>query len=141
MGIKVSGTPFDKHIPNVKKTLDQALANTLFVQQGRLNKQPPFEDGRMASSWQIGHNTPPEPADRGENWKSDKGERWEYEGQITFDGNWFISNNVPYAQPVCLLGGYPPSWDGLPASIPQGWYTEIANDTGRVFKEQFRNLS
>ena len=96
----------------------------------------------MASSWQIGHNARPTPADRGEKWDSGgKGVKWEYTGKITFEGNWYISNNVPYAQPVCLLGSYPPNWGGeAPASIPKGWFTTIQNQVPNVFIKNWNKV-
>jgi hypothetical protein len=139
MTVRITGTPFEKIVPQVQEALDTALAGTLDLQQGALNEQPPVDTGRMASSWQIGRNGPPSPADRGENWDSGgKGIKWEYNGKITFKGDWYISNAVPYAQPVCLLGGYPPSWGGKePTSIPKDWFTTIANQTETVFRRQF----
>jgi hypothetical protein len=135
--VKITGKPFAQIAPDIQKSLDKALKETLNLQQGALNKQPPVDSGRMSSSWQIGKNSAPD-ADRGESWEG-AGVKWEYEGKITFDGNWFLSNNVPYAQPVCLLGSYPPSWGGsAPTSIPEGWFTTIANQTGSVFVKQFK---
>ena len=137
MTVKITGVPFDQIVPEIQEALDTALAGTLVLQQGALNNQPPVDTGRMASSWQIGQNARPTPADRGENWAGGV-QRWEYTGKITFKGEWYISNNVPYAQPVCLLGSYPPSWGGkAPTSIPKGWFTSIANQTGNVFAKQF----
>lgn len=142
MTIKVSGTQFDDIVPGLQKALDTALDGTLNLQQGALNKQPPADSGRMASSWRIGYNTRPA-ADRGEKWDSGgEGVKWEYEGKITFKGQWYLSNEVPYAQPVCLLGGYPRSWGGTaPESIPAGWFTSIADQTGNVFVRQFRKVA
>ena len=141
--IIIRGTDFGDIVPEIQEALDDALAGTLGLQQGALNEQPPVDTGRMASSWQIGQNSPPQPADRGESWDSGgRGVKWEYTGKITFKGNWYISNNVPYAQPVCLLGSYPRSWGGSPPeSIPQGWYTSIANQTGTVFAKKFRKVA
>ena len=140
MTVKIIGVSFDEIVPEIQDALDTALARTLFLQQGALNQQPPVDTGRMASSWQIGHNASARPADRGENWSGGV-QRLEYTGKISFKGDWFISNAVPYAQPVCLLGSYPPSWRGKePASIPSGWFTTIANQTGNVFAKQFAKV-
>ena len=138
MTVTTSGIPFDKHVPAIQKALDTALAGTLNEVQGQLNEQPPVDTGRMASSWQIGQNASARPADRGEDW--DRGvEQLVYGGKITFKGDWYISNNVPYAQAVCLLGSYPPSWGGsAPAAIPKGWFTAIANQTGNVFIKNWK---
>ena len=142
MTVKITGTDFKDIVPEIQEALDTALAGTLNLQQGALNQQPPVDTGRMASSWQIGYNASARPADRGEDWDSGgKGVKWEYNGKITFKGDWYISNNVPYAQPVCLLGGYPKSWGGsAPESIPKGWFTSIANQTGVVFTRQFNKV-
>ena len=138
--IKITGVPFDEIVPEIQEALDTALAGTLGLQQGALNKQPPVDTGRMASSWQIGQNNRPAPADRGEAWSGGV-QKWEYTGKITFKGTWFLSNAVPYAQPVCLLGSYPASWGGTaPTSIPSGWFTEIANQTGNVFTKQYNKV-
>ena len=140
MGVRVFGDQFWEITPKIEEALDKALSNTLFEVQGQLNKQPPVDTGRMASSWQIGHNSRPTPADRGENWTGGV-QRWEYTGKITFKGDWYISNNVPYAQPVCLLGGYPPSWGGsAPASIPKGWFTTIENQVPNVFIKNWNKV-
>ena len=137
MTVKITGLQFDEIVPEIQDALDTALGETLFEQQGALNKHTPVDTARMASSWQIGHNARPTPADRGEGWNGGV-QRWEYTGAITFDGSWFISNAVPYAQAVCLLGSYPPSWGGkAPGGIPTGWFTTIANQTGNVFIKQF----
>ncbi len=141
--VRITGVSFEDITPKIQEALDKALARTLNLQQGALNEQPPVDTGRMASSWQIGKNNPPTPADRGESWDSGgRGIKWEYNGKITFDGTWYIANNVPYAAPVALLGNYPPSWGGkAPASIPEGWYTTIANQTGNVFARQFKKVA
>ena len=140
MTVRVSGVPFDQIVPEIQEALDDALTGTLFEVQGQLNKQPPVDTGRMASSWQIGHNSRPNPADRGENWNSGV-QRWEYTGKISFKGDWYISNAVPYAEPVCLLGSYPPSWGGqAPASIPKGWFTTIENQVPNVFIKNWNKV-
>jgi hypothetical protein len=142
MTVSIDGTEFGDIVPGIKKALDTALERTLLKQQGNLNKQPPFDSGRMASSWRIGQNGPRLDADRGEDWESAAGVPWPYEGPITFDGTWYISNNVPYAQPIAALGSFPPSWEGqLPSSVPSDWFSAIANQTGNVFRVEFDKVS
>ena len=138
MTVRITGTPFNQIVPEIQDALDTALAGTLNLQQGSLAKANPKDTGRMAASWTVGHNTPD---------RSVKPEGQQspiptpYSGKITFDGTWYISNNVPYAQPVCLLGGYPRSWGGsAPQSIPKDWFTAIANQTGVVFTRQFNKV-
>jgi len=158
MTVKITGVPFDQLVPEIQEALNDALAGTLALQQGALGEANPKDSGRMASSWFIGHNTPRRDT-RPEDWgtkavrKTINGkstivtpgsktyEEEEYTSKITFDGTWYISNNVPYAQPVCLLGGYPRSWGGsAPESIPKDWFSAIANQTGVVFNRQFNKV-
>lgn len=85
----------------------------------------------MAASWTVGQNTPD---------RSVKPEGQQspiptpYNGRITFDGTWYISNNVPYAQFIAL--NYPPS----ATKAQKDWYTSIANQTGNVFTKQFNKV-
>ena len=160
MTVKITGTPFDEIVPGLQKALDGALANTLNLQQGELGIANPKDSGRMASSWFIGQNQPrrdTRPEDFGT-----KAERKvvdgksvitkpgsqtlvieKFNGKITFEGAWYISNNVPYAQPIALQGGYPRSWGGKPVPsllLQKDWYTSISNRTGQVFAKEFNKL-
>ena len=127
VSIRITGVPFDQIAPKIQKGLDLALAKTLTDQREALEAANPRDTGRMASSWRIGKNESLEP------------EQADYAGPITFEGNWYISNNLPYSQPVAALGGYPASWGGqLAPSIPSDWFTSIANQTGYKFLENYR---
>lgn len=128
MTVKISGTPFDQIVPEIKEALDTALAGTLNLQQGNLAKANPKDTGRMAASWTVGHNTPD---------RSVKPEGQQsptptpYSGKITFDGDWYISNNVPYALYIAYM--YSPA----APKAQKDWFTSIANQTGNVFVKQF----
>ena len=133
--IKITGVPLNQITPQIQKALDDALAGTLGLQQGALAKANPKDSGRMAASWNIGHNKP-DLSVKPEGQQSPQPD--DYEGKITFDGDWYISNNVPYAQPICALGSYPPSWGGqLPESVPEDWFWSIANQSNNVFDRQY----
>ena len=135
MTVKITGTPFDDIVPGLQKALDGALANTLNLQQGALGKSNPKDTGRMASSWFIGQNQPRRDT-RPKNWAEPNEQRLEiekYNQKITFEGDWYISNNVPYAIYTALE--YKPS-----AKAQKDWYTSIANRTGQVFVKQFNKL-
>jgi len=135
MGIRVFGDQFWEITPAIEEALDTALAGTLNLQQAKLSRANPKDTGRMSSSWFIGHNTPRR--DYPVNW-ADKGrqvtEIEKYSGKITFDGTWYISNNVPYAQVICF--------DYSPAA-PQAqkdWFTSISNQTVDVFNRQWKKV-
>jgi hypothetical protein len=133
--VTLSGTPFDDIVPELQEALDVALAGTLMLTQGNLAKANPKDTGRMASSWFIGQNSSPKD-ERPEEW-SEPGkvrvEVPEYTGKINFKGNWFISNNLEYAEEVALR--YSPRLRA--AQAPANWFTAIADNTGKVFNRQF----
>ena len=133
MTVRITGVPFDQITPRIQEALDTALAGILNLQQDKLNAANPRDSGRMASSWRVGHNTRPD-ADRGKDWESTTGVKWEYESKITFDGTWYISNNVPYS--VFIAYNYPPT----ATKAQKDWFTSIANQTGVVFTRQFNKV-
>jgi hypothetical protein len=137
MTVRVSGTPFDDIVPGLQKALDTALAGTLNLQQGALAKACPKDTGRMASSFFVGQNTPPRET-RPEGWGQPgeaRVEIEEYSAKIEFDGTWYLSNAVPYAEYVAF--NYKPS----AGKAQKDWYTSVANQTGNVFARQFRKVA
>ena len=131
MTVRITGTQFKDIVPEIQDALDTALAGTLNLQQGSLAKANPKDTGRMAASWTVGHNTPD---------RSVKPEGQQspiptpYSGKITFDGNWYISNNVPYA--LYIAYNYSPA----APKAQKDWFTSIANQTGVVFGRQFNKV-
>ena len=131
MTVRITGTQFRDIVPEIQDALDTALAGTLNLQQGSLAKANPKDTGRMAASWTVGHNTPD---------RSVKPEGQQsptptpYSGKITFDGNWYISNNVPYAEYIAF--NYSPA----APKAQKDWFTSIANQTGVVFGRQFNKV-
>ena len=134
MKITVSGDDLGDAMNQFKKALDDSLARTLVLQQGKLVRDNPKDTGRMASSWMIGANNAPD-ADRGDGWAQPGEKRVEiekYQAPITFNGNWYLSNNVPYAARNAL--------DYRGGQAQRDWFTAIANQTGKVFTDQFKRL-
>ena len=131
MTVRITGTQFKDIVPEIQDALDTALAGTLNLQQGKLAKANPKDTGRMAASWTVGHNTPD---------RSVKPEGQQspiptpYSGKITFDGTWYISNNVPYAEYIAF--NYSPA----APKAQKDWFTSIANQTGVVFGRQFNKV-
>ena len=135
MTVRITGVPFDQIVPRVQEALDTALAGTLNLQQGSLAKACPKDTGRMASSFFIGQNGPVTDS-RDEGWAQPGEQRVEieeYSGKISFEGSWYISNAVPYAQYVAY--NYKPGTGGQ-----KDWFTAIANQSGVVFTNQFKKL-
>ena len=111
-----------KYAKDVKQAIDFAMAAYLNAAQGQLVRANPKDTGRMASSWNIAQNfidtsTAPERVPG-----SQKVEVNTYNGKITADGTWFISNSVPYAVRVA----YDPTWAKGGAG-GAAWYTNITN--------------
>ena len=131
MTVRITGVQFADIVPEIQEALDTALAGTLNLQQGDLAKANPKDTGRMAASWTVGHNTPD---------RSVKPEGQQdptptpYSGKITFDGTWYISNNVPYALYIAYM--YSPA----APKAQKDWFTSIANQTGNVFTTQFNKV-
>jgi hypothetical protein len=131
MTVRVTGTPFNQITPEIQEALDTALAGTLNLQQGKLGRANPKDSGRMAASWTVAQNTPD---------RSVKPEGKQdptptpYSGKITFDGTWYISNNVPYATEIAY--NYSPA----APKAQKDWFTSIANQTGNVFTTQFNKV-
>ena len=141
MKTKISGDAFEDIVPEIKKAIDRAFTDYIVVTQGKLAKANPKDTGRMSSSWYIGKNQRNESV-RPEDW-APKGAKKEvvpkYTGEITFDGAWYLSNNVPYANRVAT--------DPLWAKNGEGeasWYENIVVQMPASLREQFdkqlRNL-
>ena len=130
--IKITGVPFSQITPQIQEALDTALAGTFGLQQGALAKACPKDTGRMSSSFFIGQNAPVTKT-RPEDWGESGDERLEieeYDGEITFEGDWYISNAVEYAEYVAY--NYKPAAEGQ-----KDWFTSIANQSNKVFKDQY----
>lgn len=111
-------------VPEVKKALDEGMQEHLEATQAQLATNNPIDTGRMASSWFINKNSPAS-GERPEGWAEPGTKRLEikeYTGLVEFDGTWYISNNLPYAERVALDPEYA---KGAPGG--KDWYTRIEN--------------
>ena len=119
-------------VPEVKEALDAALAENLTKTQGKLAKANPKDTGRMASSWFISQNQP-ELGARPEGWAEPGAKRVQLEKpsqKIEFDGTWYISNNLPYAERVAL----DPKWAKGGAG-GAAWYRNIETQQAADFSK------
>ena len=130
---KLTAAAAKKLMKDLETAMDKGQARFLINTQSKLSASSPIQSGRLASSWNIGHNSmdtsvPPE---------RKKGERYveikEYSGKITFDGDWHLSSNLPYAQRAALDPGYIGSRGGGSGD----WYTRIENNLPRDAKRAF----
>jgi hypothetical protein len=136
MTIKITGKQLEAIVPDIKAGLDAAMEVTLNQQQEALGEGNPKDTGRMASSWAISKGGRSRFV-RPEDWAPKGAQRYEkyvYPRKITFEGNWYIINNAPYADVIC--------YDYL-AKVPKAqkdWYTSIANQTVNVFQSNLREI-
>ena len=140
-------------VPQVRKALDQAVTDHIVLTQSKLAQANPKDTGRMASSWFVGKDKPdlsvrpPDwstPAKRKYAAKGTEGEIVqpgvtklevkEYRNKITFDADWYISNNLPYSQRVA----YDPIYaKGAPGGV--AWFVTIAKQQKKDIKKRITN--
>ena len=120
----MAGKPLSQHVPDIEKALDKALGEHLLKLQKQLGTDAPKDTGRFASSWFIGQDAPNRSV-RGENWANPGDRKFVnpgYEGRIEYDGTWYVSNSLPYAE----RASFDPTWAKGGAS-GAGWFTAITN--------------
>jgi hypothetical protein len=123
-----------QHVPDIKEALDKGLARHLILTQSSLAKANPKDTGRMASSWFIGKDSPdrsvaPERDGPGPVNLPD------YNGRIEYDGTWYISNNLPYAERVA----FDPKWAKGGAG-GAAWFTTIVSQMPADLNKQIQRF-
>ena len=128
-------------VKKIDKMLDKGLAKFLFNTQSKLSAGSPVDTGRLASSWVLGKGMPNRES---EPERTEKGEvvvtRQYNEGEITMDSNWFISNNLPYAE----RAAYDPGYVGRRGGGQGGWFSQVINnlnrDADRIFQRELKKV-
>jgi len=144
-------------VKEVRKALDEGQAQFVTNTQSKLSKSSPVDSGRLASSWFVGkgspnRDTPPKagtPAKRktitGVSSKIEGTNRPEisitrYQGKVTFDGDWWLSSNLPYSARAALDPGYV----GRRGSGAGDWFSRIQNnlqkDAERIFQRALKKI-
>jgi len=138
-------------VPQVRKALDQALTDHIALTQGKLSQANPKDTGRMASSWFVGKDQPDLQV-RDKDWGKPAKRKYPggvgtegvivepgvmkldipyYQKKITSDSDWYISNNLPYAERVA----YDPVYaKGAPGGV--AWFTTIATQQKNDLKKR-----
>ena len=114
---------------SLKSKMRDALAGTLNLQQGKLAKA-----GEILGEWLHPGRWDATHPDRSVQAKEQSPEPTPYSGKITFDGTWYISNNLPYSEYIAY--NYSPA----APKAQKDWFTSIANQTGVVFTRQFNKV-
>ena len=134
--ISIKGVKLEDVTRDIKAELDVAMEVTLNQQLEALGGANPKDTGRMASSWAISKGGRSKFV-RPEDWAPKGAQRYEkyvYPRKITFEGTWYILNNVPYAEIICF------SYMAKVPKAQKDWYTSIANQTVNVFQANLREI-
>ena len=131
---KLTPASAKKLMKDLETAMDNGQAKLLINTQSKLSASSPVDTGRLASSWLIGKNSM-DPSVAAEREKGTKRVAIEpYTEPITFDGEWHISNSLPYAQRAAFDPGYVGRAGGNAAG---DWYSSIENNLPRDAKRAF----
>ena len=114
-----------KFFDQLEDGIDAAWSEYVQEMQGQLTSRAPIDSGRLASSFYITKGNPSNQS-RPEDWAppgAKKQVKPEYTGKITFDGTWFVTNNVPYAVRVAKDPTYGKNGRGFGSE----WYNATVN--------------
>ena len=121
-------------VKEIDKALDKGLARFLINTQSKLSAASPVDTGRLASSWVLGKG---EPNRESEPERDGPGEvtvtRQYSQAEIKMDSNWWISNNLPYAE----RAAYDPGYVGRRGSGKGDWFTSIVNQMPKDAEKAF----
>jgi len=128
-------------VKEIDKKLDKALAKFLFKTQDKLSKAAPVDTGRLASSFVLGKDRPNREVEPERDSKGPVTVTRQYnENEITMDSDWYISNNLPYAERVA----YDPRWGKGGRVGGAAWYTTVLNnlqaDADRIFTNELKKV-
>ena len=128
-------------VPEVKRALDLGLQEHLESTQAKLARSNPKDTGRMASSWFVNKGAP-SGKERPADWAPPQAKKVEvepYTGLVEFEGDWYVSNNLPYAERVATDPVYAKGGAG-----GADWYTRIVNqqaaDLSKAMRKHLRNV-
>ncbi len=88
------------YVKKLKKAIDRSVSEHLQKTHAALVDASPVDTGRLASSWNMGHNTM-DLSTKPKDWKGGPVLN-KYSQKITAEGSWYISNNLDYASITAL---------------------------------------
>lgn len=130
---KLTKQNWDKFKKNFSTAMNEGTTQLLVSTQGKLSATSPVDTGRLASSWMIGKNSvnPSVAAKREKGTTRISVEP--YDGEITFTGEWHVSNSLPYAK----TAAYDPGYVGRSGGGQGDWFTSVENNLTRTAKAAF----
>lgn len=130
---KLTKQSFDKFKKDFANAMNEGTAKLLVSTQGKLSGTSPVDTGRLASSWMIGKDSV-DPSIAAEREKGTTRVSTEpYDGEITFTGEWHLSNSLPYAK----TAAYDPGYVGKVGGGQGDWFTSVQNNLTRTAKATF----
>ena len=134
-------------VKDIRKALDRGQAQFVTNTQSKLSASAPVASGRLASSWFVGKGNPNRKSlIDSEPWKSWKEgnrptiETEQYSDKITFDGDWWLSSNLPYSERAAL----DPRWSKGGRIGGTSWFTSVVNnlnkDADRIFQRELKKV-
>ena len=146
----------------MEERLNVLLHTCVLESDARLKLATPVDTGRMRNAWTIGQNSPPNFTPLGET--NDKQPAKVYSdptsvavrinrtpqryagysaGQEKVGNQYFISNNVTYAEPIAYGTGLPRSWGGTYKSIQTtpGYPDLIAKTMERWLEREWKRMT
>ena len=126
-------------VKDIRRALDRGQAQFVTNTQSKLSAGSPVDTGRLASSWYVAKGSPDRsvPPERDE---PGSVTIEEYPGKITFDGDWWVSNNLPYAE----RAAYDPGYVGRVGGGQGAWFSTVINnlnrDADRIFQRELKKV-
>ena len=126
-------------VKDIRKALDRGQAQFITNTQSKLSAGSPVDTGRLASSWFVGKGSPDRSTTPERN-EPGSVTIEEYPGEITFDGDWWVSNNLPYA----ARAAYDPGYVGRAGGGNGAWFSVVINnlqkDADRIFQRELKKI-
>ena len=126
-------------VKDIRKALDRGQAQFVTNTQSKLSAGSPVDTGRLASSWYVAKGSPDRsvPPERDE---PGSVTIEEYPGKITFDGDYWVSSNLPYS----TRAAYDPGYVGRVGGGNGAWFSTVINnlnkDADRIFQRELKKV-
>ena len=126
-------------VKDIREALDRGQAQFVIDTQTKLSEGAPVMFGRLASSFYVGKGNPdrtvaPEREEPGPIVIE------QYSGKITFDGDWWLSSNLPYSERAAL----DPRWSKGGRIGGASWFTSVVNNLNRnadrIFQRELKKI-
>ena len=122
-------------VKEIDAALDKGLARFVINTQSKLSASSPVDSGRLASSWFVGKGVP-DRSQRPEDWAPPGAGRVVVEKpnyQITMESDYWISNNLVYAE----RAAFDPGYVGRRGGGAGDWFTRIENNLAKDAERAF----